>query len=332
MTDINGDLLLKEVQRVLEIEAQALSALGSEAGESVARAARKILECEGRAVVTGMGKAGIIGRKISATLASTGTPSLFLHAAEALHGDLGRVKREDLILALSNSGTTAEVVGLLGPIKKIGAALICITGNGDSELARYSDIAICFGKVIEAGPMGLAPTTSTTLMLVLGDALAMAVLSQRGMSKEEFALFHPAGNLGRRLLKAREVMRAGEQNPVMSESQSVVDAMAAMTHTPGRPGSVSIVDANGKLVGFYTDGDLRRNIEAALAGGDFTFLESPVAEVMTREPLYIETDCLAGEALRILREKKIDQLPVVDVERRPVGLLDVQDLLTVRIV
>jgi len=187
MTDINGDLLLKEVRRVLEIEAQALSALGSASGEAVARAARKILECPGRVVVTGMGKAGIIGRKISATLASTGTPSLFLHAAEALHGDLGRVKREDLILALSNSGTTAEVVGLLGSIKKIGAGIICITGNEKSELARYSDIAICFGNVVEAGPMGLAPTTSTTLMLVLGDALAMAVLSQRGMSKEEFA-------------------------------------------------------------------------------------------------------------------------------------------------
>jgi arabinose-5-phosphate isomerase len=332
MTDSNFDDLTREVARFLATEAEALKALGTEAGEAVARAAQKILACRGRIVVTGMGKAGIIGQKISATLASTGTPSLFLHAAEALHGDLGRVKGDDIVLALSNSGGTAEVVGLLGPIKKIGAGLLCITGNPASELARYSDEAICYGNVIEAGPLGLAPTTSTTVMLILGDALAMAVLSQRKFSKEEFALFHPAGALGRRLIKVHEVMRAGEQNPVIGAGQTVVAAMKAMTHTPGRPGAVSVVDDDGRIVGFYSDGDLRRGIENSLAGGDFAFLESPISAVMTRDPIAIGIDQLAGEAMRILREKKIDQIPVVDDQNRPVGLLDVQDLLTVRIV
>jgi arabinose-5-phosphate isomerase len=306
--------------------------VGSEAAETVARAAARILECQGRVVVTGMGKAGLVGRKISATLASTGTPSLFLHAAEALHGDLGRVTREDLVLALSNSGSTKEVVGLLGPIKKIGAGLISVTATPDSELARYSDISICYGKVVEACPLGLAPTTSTTVMLALGDALAVAVLSQRGFSKEEFALFHPAGDLGRRLLKVDEVMRAEEQNPTMRENQTVVEAMSVMTHTLGRPGAVSVVGEDGAIVGFYTDGDLRRNIKDALVKKDFAFLERPVSDVMTREPISIKTNCLAGEALRILREKKIDQIPVVDENNHPVGMLDVQDLLTVRIV
>lgn len=332
MTDQSIATLAKEVRDALETEARALAALGEEAAESVARAAVEILACDGRVVITGMGKAGIIGQKISATLASTGTPSLFLHAAEALHGDLGRVKQEDLVLALSNSGTTAEVVGLLGPIKKIGARLICITGIVESDLARYSDVAICYGRVAEAGPLGLAPTTSTTLMLALGDALAMAVLSQRNFSNEEFALYHPAGNLGRTLLKVSEVMRAAEQNPVVGQDQTVVDAMSVMTHTPGRPGAVSVVDGDGKVVGFYTDGDLRRGIKDALAGKDFAFLESPIAAVMTRDPVSIGPECLAGEALRILREKQIDQIPVVDKDKKPIGLVDVQDLLAVRIV
>jgi len=332
MKDVSISSLAREAAHVLETEAQALAALGAEAEESVAAAAQKILACEGRVVVTGMGKAGLVGRKISATLASTGTPSLFMHAAEALHGDLGRVKREDLILALSNSGTTAEVVGLVGPIKKIGAGLICITSNAHSDLARYSNIAICYGSVVEACPLGLAPTTSTTVMLALGDALAMAVLSHRGFSKEEFALFHPAGDLGRRLLKVEEVMRSGEQNPVVHEGQTVVEAMSVMTHTPGRPGAVSVVDENQQIVGFYTDGDLRRSIKNALVQKDFSFLEKPISSVMTRNLLSIKTGCLAGEGLRILREKRIDQIPVVDEDNRPIGLLDVQDLLSVRIV
>ena len=333
MKQDQSDLLISEVRRVLNAEANALSALSKEIYEDVAAAAQAILGCTGRVVVTGIGKAGIVGQKISATLASTGSPSLFLHAADALHGDLGRVRREDLVLALSNSGTTAEVSGLIGPIKKIGAGLICITGNRDSDLARYSDTAICYGTVVETGPLGLAPTTRTTLMLALGDALAMSVLSQRNFSKKKFALYHPAGNLGRRLLRVDEVMRAGDQNPVVTENQTVVDAMSAMTNTPGRPGSVSVVSKNeGKLIGFYTDGDLRRGIKNALTHKDFDFLENPVSAVMTKNPTAIHHDRLAGEALRILREKKIDQIPVIDENERPVGLLDVQDLLTVRLV
>lgn len=332
MTDVSISELAREVKLALDAEAEALAAVGSEAAESVARASKKILDCPGRVVVTGMGKAGIIGQKISATLASTGTASLFIHAAEALHGDLGRVRKEDLVLALSNSGTTSEVVGLLAPVKKIGAGMICITGNGNSELARYSDVAICYGRVDEAGPLGLAPTTSTTLMLALGDALAMAVLSQRQFSTEEFALYHPAGNLGRRLLKTHEVMRSGDRNPVMKQDLSVEAAMEVMTNTAGRPGAVSVVDGGGAIVGFYTDGDLRRNFKTAMESKDFSFLEQPVSAVMTKNPVSIGTDSLASEALRILREKKIDQVPVVNEKNQPVGLLDVQDLLTVGIV
>jgi arabinose-5-phosphate isomerase len=193
-------------------------------------------------------------------------------------------------------------------------------------------VAICYGTVVEACPMGLTPTTSTTIMLALGDALAMAILQQRNFSKEEFARFHPAGALGRQLLKVQDVMRAGDQNPVLSQDEPVIRAMSVMSNTPGRPGAVSLVDKDGKLSGFYTDGDLRRMIEQATAKGDFSFLEEPISQIMTVDPKSILNNKLAGEALRILRENKIDQIPVIDGNSKPVGLLDVQDLLTVRIV
>jgi arabinose-5-phosphate isomerase len=283
-------------------------------------------------VVTGIGKAGIIGQKISATLASTGTPSLFLHAAEALHGDLGRIKKDDMVLALSNSGATDETLGVLTSVKKIGACLIAITGIEDSALARHSDVLICYGDVVEACPLGLTPTTSTTIMLALGDALAMAILRRRNFSKEEFALYHPAGSLGRKLLKVSDVMRSGDQNPVIGMESTVLEALSVMTNTQGRPGAVSVTDQKGKLAGFYTDGDLRRNIEAAAARNDMSLFEKPISGIMTTRPKSIHRDKLAGEALRILREFKIDQIPVIDEEGKPIGLLDVQDLLTVRIV
>jgi len=282
--------------------------------------------------VTGIGKAGIIGQKISATLASTGTPSLFLHAAEALHGDLGRIKNDDIVLTLSNSGTTDEIIGLLGSVKKIGARLISITGNAESPLAHYSDVTICYGEVVEACPLGLTPTTSTTVMLALGDALAMVTLRQREFSREEFALFHPAGALGRKLLKVSDVMRSGNQNPVIRQDRTIMEAMTVMTNTTGRPGSVSITDHEDKLVGFYTDGDLRRNIQDAVSESNLAFFEKPISDIMTRNPKCIHLDKLAGEALSILRENKIDQIPVIDGNTQPIGLLDVQDLLTVRIV
>jgi arabinose-5-phosphate isomerase len=319
-------------KHVLETEAQALLGLCDIINKDFTDAVTRILSCSGRVVVTGIGKAGIIGQKISATLASTGTPSLFLHAAEALHGDLGRIKSDDIVLALSNSGTTDEIMGVLSSVKKIGACLIAITGNGESALARYSDVAICYGDVVEACPLGLTPTTSTTTMIALGDAIAMATLRQRNFSKEEFALFHPAGALGRKLLKVTDVMRSDEQDPVIHQDQTIIQAMSVMTNTPGRPGAVSITDDTGKLAGFYTDGDLRRNIEAAVAKSDWSFFEKPISDIMTTRPKCIHLDKLAGEALRILRENKIDQIPVIDDDSKPIGLLDVQDLLAVRIV
>ena len=332
MKDARKSGIIHEARRVIQAEAEAVARSGEVIGPEFTAAVERILACKGMVVVTGIGKAGIIGRKISATLASTGTPSLFLHAAEALHGDLGRIKKNDVVLALSNSGATDETVGVISAVKKIGACLVSITGRADSSLAKHSDVTLCYGEVVEACPMGLTPTTSTTVMLALGDALAMAVLGRREFTKEEFALFHPAGALGRELLKVSEVMRAGEQNPVVSMESTMIQAMSVMTNTPGRPGAVSIVDKNGRLAGFYTDGDLRRNIEAAVGRGDMSFFEKPIATIMTRNPKHIHRDKLAGEALRILRENKIDQVPVIDEDGRPVGLLDVQDLLAVRIV
>ena len=320
------------VRHVFETEARAIANLGEIVDNPIVEAVDKVLACDGRVVVTGIGKAGIIGQKISATLASTGTPSLFLHAAEALHGDLGRIKKEDVVLALSNSGTTREIVNLLNAVKKIGACLISITSDAKSPLAKYSDVPICYGEVAEACPLGLTPTTSTTIMLAIGDAVAMATLRRRHFSKEEFALFHPAGALGQKLLKVTDEMRAGEQNPLIREDKKVMEALSVMTHTPGKPGAVSIVDKDGKLVGFYTDGDLRRRLEAAMESGDFSVFEKPIAGIMTQQPKSIFYDKLAGEALRILRENKIDQIPVIDENGKPVGIVDVQDLLTVRIV
>lgn len=324
--------ITSEARKVIETEAKALANLSDMISDSFLEAVDRILNCKGMLVITGIGKAGLIGRKISATMASTGTPSLFLHAAEALHGDLGRIKKDDIVLALSNSGTTDETLGIINTVKKINACLIALTSNAESALARYSDVTICYGDVVEACPLGLTPTTSTSVMLTLGDALAMAILKQRNFSKEEFALYHPAGALGRKLLKVGEVMRSSEQNPMIEEDKEVIQAMSVMSNTPGRPGAVSLVDETGVLTGFYTDGDLRRNIETATSQGDYSFFKKPISEFMTRDPKCIRFDNLAGEALRILRENKIDQIPVIDEDRKPIGLLDVQDLLTVRIV
>jgi len=328
----NQTAIREEAKRVLETESKALAGLSDMVDNNYVDAVDMILNCEGRIVVTGIGKAGLIGQKISATLASTGTPSLFMHAAEALHGDLGRIKKEDVVLCLSNSGTTAEIVGILTAVKRIGALMISITSNNESPLYKYSDVPLCYGKIVEVCPMGLTPTTSTTIMLAIGDALSMAVLKLRKFSREEFALFHPAGALGRDLLKVGEVMRTGDQNPIVSQEIPVADVLTVMTNTPGRPGAVSLVDDKGKLIGFYTDGDLRRNIKSATEEKDFTFFEKPISHLMTRNPKSILPDNLAGEALNILRENKIDQIPVIDENNKPIGLLDVQDLLTVRIV
>jgi arabinose-5-phosphate isomerase len=310
---------------VLRAEAAAIEQLCSRIDGDFSEAVERILACSGRVVVTGMGKPGFIAQKISATFASTGTPSLFLHPAEALHGDLGRLVPGDLVLALSNSGETEEILRLLPALKRMGAPIIAVTGGQKSALAAASDVVLEIGPVPEACPLGLAPTTSTVALLALGDALAMTVLHRRGFSPEQFAELHPAGALGRRLLRVREVMRTGAANPTVTEDTSLRETAAVMS-TVGRPGAASVVDDSGKLVGIFTDGDLRRLVQQ----DDVDFTRS-VSGVMGRNPRTIGPDDLAVTAAEILREGQIDQLPVVDPDGRPVGLLDVQDLLSARL-
>jgi arabinose-5-phosphate isomerase len=307
-------------REVLSLEAKAIAALAERIDGRFLEAARLILGCKGRVVVTGMGKPGLIGQKISATLASTGTPSYSLHPAEALHGDLGRVVKEDVLLVLSNSGETDEIVRLIPLVKKIGAKIVAITGKADSTVARHCDILLDIGPIAEACPLGLAPTTSTTAMLALGDALALAVQKERQWTPEEYAFYHPGGSLGRKLLKVSEIMRTGAANPIIPAQRTVKEALFAITEA--RAGAISCVDEEGRLVGIFTDGDLRRhlavepNVEAAT-----------LATVMTKEPIAIGPDRLAAEAAQVLREKRIDELPVVDEGGRPVGMIDIQDLL-----
>ena len=306
---------------VIEVEADAVKNLTQYIDDSFQSAVDLISNCRGRTVVTGIGKAGIIGQKISATLASTGTPSYWLHSSEAKHGDLGRVVADDVVLALSNSGET-EVAQLLPYLKKIGAKTIAITGNKESSLATYSDIVLYIGNIEEACPLGLAPSASSTAMLALGDALALTVLKKKNLSKEDFVSFHPGGELGKKLLSVDMIMRKGEENPVTNENTIVRDVLEIMTNTKGTPGAVSILNSNNQLVGFFTDGDLRRRLQQGTS-----FLDNAIKDVMTKNPKCMKPDFLATEAYKMLRENKIDQLPVVDDNNIPVGLIDVQDLL-----
>lgn len=331
-TTNDQDRVLSEGKAVLDAAAVALARLSRELGAPFVDAARRILACEGQLICTGIGKAGHIARKISATFASTGTLSLFLHPTEAAHGDLGRVRRQDIVLAFSNSGTSAELVRLVQPLRSIGATLLVMTSKADSQLGAEADVCLCYGDVEDAGHLGLAPTTSTTVMLALGDALAMAVLSARGFSPAEFARYHPGGALGRSLLRVGDIMRKGDASPRVTATTSLAQVLHTMTCAPGRPGAVSIVGDDDALIGFYTDGDFRRNMESARERDDFTFLKRPIAEFMTRQPQSARVDDLVGEAMRMLREKKIDQLPVVDDRGVLVGLIDVQDLLEVKVV
>ncbi len=325
------DRTLDEGRKVLLAGADCLRAMADRLDDAFVRAVDAVLACRGKVVTTGIGKAGHVASKISATLASTGTSSIYLHPSDALHGDLGRVRSEDLVLLLSNSGASRELVELLPPLRSIGAALVAMTGERRNPLAQEADVALCFGRHDEAGHLGLAPTTSTTAMQALGDALAMAVLARRRFSPAEFARYHPGGALGRSLLRVADVMRTGERNPVASRELPLSEVLGRMSATPGRPGAMSLVDADGRLEGFYTDGDFRRQVEEAEKDEGFRFLARPIHEFMTFHPKTIAPDRLAQEGMRTMREAKIDQLPVVDADGRPVGLLDVQDLLDVRV-
>lgn len=312
---------VKIAREVLKIEGEAIRRLSRSVGVEFEKAVDMILSCQGRVVVTGMGKPGIVGQKISATLSSTGTASLFLHSAEAVHGDMGRVKKDDIIIALSNSGETDEIKKLLPIIKKIGAKLISFTGNRNSTLAKNSDIVLDVGVEKEACPLGLAPTASTTAMLAMGDALSITLLKSKGFRVEDFAFYHPGGTLGKKLwLKVEDVMRKGKAHSVVKEDTSLKRVLYAVTRA--RAGSATVVDRRGRLSGIFTDGDLRRHLEA-----DPAVITRKVKEVMTKNPITITKEKMAVEALRILQDKKIDEIPVVDAGNRPIGLVDVQDLL-----
>jgi arabinose-5-phosphate isomerase len=316
---------LEKACEVLRSEAQAILSLVERLGSDFERAISLIASARGHLVVTGIGKAGLVGQKISATFASTGTPSIFLHPAEAYHGDLGRVVKEDVVLALSNSGETGELIRLLPSIRQIGAPIVAITAARTSTLGRNSDLVIEMGRIEEACPLGLAPSATTTAILALGDALALSVLDARGFDKERFAFYHPGGELGRRLMRVAEVMRTGDRNPIVTEETPITEAITRITKA--RAGAVSVVDGSGKLAGIFTDGDFRRRM-----GQDPRLISARIGEVMTRSPITISPDRLASEALKILHERKIDELPVVNGSGEPVGMLDVQDLLDVGIV
>ncbi len=317
-------------REVIEAEGQALLALTGRLGDGFSRAAETIYASTGQVVLTGIGKAGLIGQKISATMASTGTPSIFLHPVEALHGDLGRVGRDDVIIALSHSGATGELVRLLDHIKARGAKLIAITGLEESPLGRDADVTLTYGQVEEACPHGVAPTVSTTCMLALGDALSLVVMTMRGFGPEDFAAFHPGGTLMRRLLKVEEVMgfRPGDHLNLVSDDLTLGEAIAEAEKAERRSGAMLLVDADGKLSGIFTDADLRRKLMEH--GQDV--LAMPVKDVMTASPKRVHHGALASEALAILNRNRIDELPVVDDADRPVGIIDVQDLLGIKTV
>ena len=312
---------------VLRTEANAISALTARLDQRFHDACDMLLKCEGRVVVTGMGKSGHIGNKIAATLASTGTPSFFMHSGEASHGDLGMITAKDLVVALSNSGETSEITLLLPLLKRLGIRLIALTGKPDSTLARSADINLDVSVDKEACPLGLAPTSSTTATLAMGDALAVAVLEARGFTEQDFALSHPGGNLGRRLLlHVSDIMHSGEQIPLVSVGSTLKQTLLEMT-AKGLGVSGVIDGDSGQLVGIYTDGDLRRtfeqmpNIETAL-----------VQDFMTADPVTIEADRIASEALKLMHDRKINALMVVDENRLVQGALNMHDLLRAGIV
>lgn len=314
-------MIIKRAKEVLKIEAEAISSLIKRIDKHFEKAVDLIYSCKGRVVVTGMGKGGIIGQKISATLSSVGTPSLWIHSAEAIHGDLGRVAKDDVVIVISKSGETEEIRSLLPLLKKIGTKIIALTGNTKSTLAKYSNVVLDVSVKKEACSLNLAPTASTTAMLAMGDALAVCLLDKKGFKKEDFAFYHPGGTLGKQLLlTVEDIMRMRKANPVVNQDKKIKDVLIAVTKA--RAGSASIVDKRGILVGIFTDGDLRRHLEK-----DSNLSEKKVKDVMTKKPTVVTKDTLAAEALRILQEKKIDEVPVVDKKGRPLGLLDVQDLL-----
>lgn len=318
--------LLALAERVLRLESESILALCARLDERFLRAVELMHACRGRVIVTGMGKSGHVGRKIAATLASTGTPAYFLHPAEGVHGDIGMVAREDMVLALSNSGETDEVLAVLAPIKRLGVPLVVMTGSSSSTLAKQSDVVLDVGVSEEACPMNLAPTSSTTAALAMGDALAMALLDVRGLRPEDYASLHPRGTLGwKALFKVSDLMHTGEALPVVSETSTMKEAIGEMTTK--RLGMTTVVDSASRLSGVVTDGDLRRQ---QLAGGEL--LDRRTVDCMTRHPKRIAAGDLAAKALSTMETHAITSLVITDDAGRPVGVIHLHDILRAKIV
>jgi len=312
--------------RVLNIEADAVRALTRRLDGNFSKAVVMILAATGKVVVSGMGKSGIICQKIASTLSSTGTPAFFLHPAEGIHGDLGMIMKNDILLAVSNSGETEELIKIVPVVKRLGVRMLAMTGKTDSTLARYADVTLDVGVKVEACPLGLAPTASTTATLAMGDALAVALLEKKGFKAEDFALLHPAGSLGRRLMKVEELMHAGDAMPRVSPGDSMKDAIIVMTAK--RMGMTGVFTAKGgRLVGIVTDGDLRR---ALTKGGNI--LGKKVAEVMTKDPLRIEGSAIAESALRLMEERVVTSLFVHDAAGNVTGVIHMHDLVRAGVV
>ena len=317
------EAMLKHAQDVLRMEAEAILELVPRVDANFAAAISLILECSGRTVITGMGKSGIISRKMAATFASTGTPSFYLHPAEGIHGDLGMVTADDVVIALSNSGETGEILNILPSLRRIGAKIIAMVGNANSTLAKNADVVLDVAVEKEACPLGLAPTSSTTAALAYGDSIALALLQKRNFTASQFAVFHPGGSLGRKLLlTVGNIMHKGNENPLVSADTTVQEALFVITDKG--LGAVSVVDEEGKMLGVLTDGDIRRGLSKGV-----DFLQRSVADLMTKAPKYITADKLAAQALHLMESnqpKPITVLPVLDENKVVIGLLHMTDL------
>ncbi|HTV48022.1 MAG TPA: KpsF/GutQ family sugar-phosphate isomerase [Phycisphaerae bacterium] len=331
---INSSQLLSEARQVVRSEGAGLNQVADRLDGSIVKAMELIYlrtgpELPGAVVVSGIGKSGLAGQRISASFAGTGTPSHFLHPVEALHGDLGRVRRDDVVLLLSYGGESDELVRLLDQIKRIAAPTIAILGSRDTTIGRLTSICIELGDIQEACPLRLAPSTTLACMNAVADALVLGVMSMRNFSSEDFAAFHPAGSLGRKLLRVREVMsfKIGENLSVIPVGVSVREALSKDQTQGRRAGAMLLVDQGGALKGIFTDADLRRRL-----ANTPDLLTTPIESAMTVDPKYIDQDALASEALALMNRHRIDELPVVDSRKRPVGLIDVQDLVALRIV
>ncbi len=318
--------IMKCAREVIAIEAEALDSLKKSLDDNLVRSVKLLSDCQGRIIVTGMGKAGIIGQKFSATIASFGFSSFWVHPAEAVHGDLGRIRENDAIVVLSYSGETEEIRNLIPFLKNLRARIIAITGNGRSNLAKFAHAVIDVKVEKEACHLGLAPTTSTTVMLAVCDAIAVSLQKLKGLKEKDFAFFHPRGSLGRKLLlQVKDIMRQGRSNPIVPEHTLVKEVLVKITSA--HAGAASVVNKKKKLIGIFTDGDLRRHI-----GEDVDILNRKVKDVMTKNPIVVKENDLASAAVEILEKKKIDEVPVVTAKGLPVGMLDVQDLIAAGVV